>query len=56
MDSSQTYPALVNPDTGYVWNQSSVRFSRTEVAEVESLNSRLFEGVVRMTCEIILND
>jgi len=56
VDSSQTYPALVNPDTGYVWNQSSVRFSRTEVAEVESLNSRLFEGVVRMTCEIILND
>ncbi len=54
VDSSQVYPALIDPVTGYRWE--SCRFSRTEVSEVEALNSRLYEGVVRMTCEVVLDD
>lgn len=54
VDSTKTYPALVDKATGYRWKVC--RFSRTEVSEVEALNSRLFEGTVRMTCEVILDD
>ncbi|GAH00292.1 unnamed protein product, partial [marine sediment metagenome] len=54
VDSSKTYPALVDSSTGYRWERC--RFSRTEVGEVESINSRLYEGVVRMTCEVTLGD
>lgn len=54
VDSGQNYPALIDSVTGYRWE--SCRFSRTEVSEVEALNSRLYEGVVRMTCEVVLDD
>ena len=54
VDSAQTYPALVDESTGYRWIKC--RFVRTEVAEIESMNSRLYEGVVRLTCEVVLPD
>ena len=54
VDSAQTYPALVDPTTGFRWIRC--RFNRTAVSEVEALNTRLYEGVVRMTCETILTD
>lgn len=54
VDSSQTYPALIDENTGHRW--ARCRFKRTNVSEVEALNSRLYEGVVRMTCEVILHD
>ena len=51
VDSTKTYPVLSS-----TYPSHSCRFLRTAVAEVESLNSRLYEGVVRLTCEVILND
>lgn len=51
VDSTKTYPVLSTTYPSY-----ACRFLRTAVAEVESLNSRLYEGVVRMTCEVIIND
>ncbi len=56
VDSAQTYPALVDTTANGGWRWEQCRFSRTEVAEVEALNSRLYEGVVRMTCEVVLDD
>ena len=53
-DSSKTFPALVDPDTGYRWK--SCRFNRTQTSEIESINPRLFQGTVRMTAELILDD
>ena len=54
VDSSKTYPALVDATTGHRWIKC--RFSRTQVATVEALNSRLYQGVVRLTCECVLPD
>jgi len=54
VDSSKTFPALIDKDTGYRWE--TCRFMRTQVSEVEAINSRLYEGVVRLTCEVVLND
>lgn len=54
VDSSLTYPALVDPNTGYRWEKCW--FTNTQTAEVESLNSRLYQGVVRLTCLVALDD
>jgi len=54
VDSTKTYPVLSDLNTGYP--SHLCRFTRTDVSEVQSLNSRLYEGVVRMTCEVIIND
>lgn len=54
VDSSQTYSALIDQNSGYRWE--SCRFNRTQVSEVEAINSRLYEGVVRLTCEVVLDD
>jgi len=51
VDSGQTYPMLVDD---HPWTQC--RISRTEISEVDALNSRLYEGRVRLTCEVVLND
>jgi len=54
VDSTKTYDFLVDENNGYRWE--SCRFSRTSVSEVEAINSRLYEGVVRLTCEVVLDD
>lgn len=54
VDSSKTFPSLVDKTTGHRWK--SCRFMRTQTSEIESFNSRLYQGVIRMTCEVILND
>jgi len=54
IDSSKTYPNLVDENTGYRWIKC--RFSRTTTSQIEELNSRLYEGVVRLTCECVLPD
>lgn len=53
-DSSKIYSALVDENTGYRWKKC--RIIRTQSAEVEALSSRLYQGVVRLTCETVLND
>jgi len=54
VDSAQTYPALVDESTGHRWE--SCRFSRTTTSEVEALNTRLYQGTARITCEVVLDD
>lgn len=54
VDTSQTYPALVDETTGYRWLKC--RFANTRTFEVEAFNSRLYQGVVRLTCEAVLPD
>lgn len=54
IDSSKTYPYLIDSVNSYRWE--SCRFMRTQVAQVESINSRLHEGIVRLTCEVVLDD
>lgn len=54
VDSSQTYPALVDPNNGFRWKKCW--FQNTQTSEIESLNSRLFQGVVRLTCMAALDD
>jgi hypothetical protein len=54
VDSSKTYPALVDPNTGHRWVRC--RFAQTALSEVEAINSRLYEGTVRLTCECVLPD
>jgi hypothetical protein len=47
------YPDLVS-ETGYRWKKCN--FTKTNMAEVESINSRLFEGVVRTTLEVVFGN
>jgi len=54
VDNTKTYVALVDKDTGYRWERC--RFMRTECAEVATLNPHLYESVVRLTCESVLDD
>lgn len=54
IDSSKTYNELVSETNGYRWKQC--RFIRTQSSEIASLNPSLYMGVVRMTCEVILDD
>ena len=54
IDSSKIYPYFVDSANPYRWE--SCRFSRTQVAQVESISTRLYEGVVRLTCEVVLDD
>ncbi len=54
VDNTKTYTALVDEATGHRWK--TCRFRETTVSEVEALNSRLHQGLVRITCEVILDD
>lgn len=54
VDSSKHYLALVDGSTGHRWELCQI--TRTQISEVEAINSRLHQGVVRFTCEVILND
>lgn len=54
IDSSKTYTYLIDLANPYRWE--SCRFSDTQVSQVETLSSRLHGGIVRMTCEVVLDD
>jgi len=54
VDSSKTYEALVDDTTGHQWRRC--RFKTTQISEVQALNTRLYQGVVRLTCELVLHD
>lgn len=45
------YPTLVET---YPW--ITCRIIRTEVSEIQAFNTRLYEGIVRMSCEVVLPD
>lgn len=47
------YPNLVS-ETGYRWKRC--QFMKTSMSEVESLNPKLYEGIVRATLEIVFDD
>lgn len=54
VDSTKTYPALIDATTGHRWEKC--RFSNTQVSEVQTIHPELFEGTVRLTCEVVLDD
>lgn len=54
IDSSKTYPYLIDSANPYRWE--SCRFSRTQVSQVETISTRLHEGIVRLTAEVVLDD
>ena len=54
VDATKDYDALVDGVMGHRWERC--RFIRTQISEVEALNTRLYEGVVRMTCEVFMHD
>ena len=54
VDSSLIYPALVDRDDGYRWQLCKI--IKTEVAEVQAFNSKLYQATVRWTCEVFLDD
>lgn len=51
--NSVIYPDLVS-ETGYRWKKC--RFTRTTMSEIGALNPLLYEGVVRTTLELVLDD
>ena len=55
-DSTLHYKNLIDQSTGYREIDGRCRISRTQSAEIISLNPKLYQGVVRLTCEVILND
>ena len=54
VDSAQTYPALVDADTGYRW--VNCRFTKTDAVSMQSFHSKLYEAQVNLTCEVVLPD
>lgn len=54
VDNTKTYTALVDKDTGHRWVKC--HFVNTSVEEVQPINSKLFQGQVRLTCEVVLPD
>lgn len=49
---AKMYPDLVNLANGYRWTQCHMR--NAVVSEIDSLHPHLFEGVIRMTMEIVI--
>ena len=51
---SNMYPDLVGSGNGYRWQEC--RFKDSIIAEVESLNPNLYQGVIRTTLEVIIGN
>lgn len=51
LDSTKTFPVLSD---AYPWKRC--RFIRTDCTESMKVNPRLFSGLVRLTCEMIIDD
>ena len=52
LSGTNMYPDLVGPDSEYRWRKCF--FKNANISEVESINPNLYQGVVRVTAEIII--